>query len=129
MSSSEGDDRLCKKKEMVFNWLAEQFVLGNPLYKPSFKASTVRAQFASTSSTLIDDVITALVVGGQAHVESEGRVVIYRVDEVNANLVARIPVPETAESTAGAKRGDNLTLFFVVQILRIFRVDLLHIHI
>jgi hypothetical protein len=105
MSSSDNDDRLFKKKEMVFNWLAEQFVLGNPLCKPSFKASTVRAQFASTSSTLIDDVITALVVGGQAHVESEGRVVIYRVDEANANLIARVPAPEIAVSTAGAKRG------------------------
>lgn len=116
MSSSEDDDRLRKKKEMVFSWLAEQFVLGNPLYKPSFKASTVRAQFASTSSTLIDDVITALVIGGQAHVESEGRVVVYRVDEANANLIARVPNTEVATSTAGAKRGDHSVLFLIIQI-------------
>jgi hypothetical protein len=129
MSSSDDDDRLCKKKEMVFSWLAEQFVLGNPLCKPTFKASTVRAQFASTSSALIDDVITALVVGGQAHVESEGRVVIYRVDEANANLIARVPVPEIAASTVGAKRGDNLILVFVIQISYIFREDMLHLQI
>ena len=114
MSSSDAEDFFCKKKEMIFKWLAEQFVAGNPLYKPNFKASNVRAQFASTSSTMVDDIITALVTGGQAHIESEGRVVVYRVDEANANVVAPVPVPEVAIPAAGAKRGDDLMLVFVV---------------
>ena len=98
MSSSEE-----KKRELIYQWLADQSVIGNS----SFKASDVKSKFATISSKLVDDIIEILVTEGKVRKEGSGRVQNFEVDEPKARLIARFPVSreEPSQISVGVKRG------------------------
>ena len=98
MSSSEE-----RKRELIYQWLADQSVIG----KSSFKASDVKSKFATISSKLVDDIIEILVTEGKVRKEGSGRVQNFEVDEPKAKLIARFPVSreEPNHSSVGVKRG------------------------
>ena len=75
-------------KEKVYLWLAIRGVEG----EKQFKLSDAKEKFLSTSSTVIDKVVLALVDEGKATVEGRGRVSTYVLDMAQARKIAPAPV-------------------------------------
>lgn len=86
---SEHEDHFQGVKERVYLWLAIRGMSGESQYK----ASDVKEKFLSTSSTVVDRVVAALVEDGKSSIEGRGRVSTYQLDMALARRIVPPPPP------------------------------------